>query len=89
MVNNSNNSGYTTLRSNIPNGGEQMREITIYQLKGEKFLVSENGRGVQTLSSHVLKHYLAEAGHKGKDYKKTRTILSRVGNTTVMTFKGA
>ena len=33
--------------------------------------------------------YLAEAGHKGKDYKKTRTILSRVGNTTVMTFKGA
>ena len=88
MVNNSNNSGYTTLRSNIPNGGEQMREITIYQLKGEKFLVSENGRGVQTLSSHVLKHYLEEAGHKGKDYKKTRTILSRVGNTTVMTFKG-
>ena len=66
-----------------------MREITIYQMKGDKFLVSESGRGIQTFSGHILKHYLEEAGHKGRDYKNTRKILNVKGNTTVLTFKGA
>ena len=66
-----------------------MREITIYQMRGDKFLVSENGRGIQTLSGHILKHYLEQVGHKGRDYKNTRKILTVKGNTTVMTFKGA
>ena len=65
-----------------------MIEITIYQLKGDKFLVTETGKGIQTLSGHILKSYLEQAGHKGKDYKKTRTILNTVGNTTVLSFKG-
>ena len=66
-----------------------MREITIYQMRGDKFLVSENGRGIQTLPGHILKHYLEQAGHKGRDYKNTRKILNVKGNTTVLTFKGA
>ena len=67
-----------------------MREITIYQMRGDKFLVSESGRGIQTITgSHILKHYLEQAGHKGKDYKNTRKILNVQGNTTVLTFKGA
>ena len=74
MANNSNNSGYTTLRSNIPNGGEQMREITIYQLKGEKFLVSENGRGVQKVKFPMRGARLAElvnTKHEGfESFKK-------------------
>ena len=62
-----------------------MREITIYQMRGDKFLVSENGRGIQTLSGHILKHYLEQAGHKGRDYKNTCKILNVQGNTTVLT----
>ena len=66
-----------------------MREITIYQLRGDKFLVTETGKGIQTLSGHILKSYLEQAGHKGKDYKNTRKILNVKGNTTVLSFKGA
>ena len=64
-----------------------MREITIYQMNGDKFLVSEAGRGIQTITgSHILKHLLNNAGHTGKDYKNTRKILNVKGNTTVMVF---
>ena len=64
-----------------------MREITIYQMNGDKFLVSESGRGIQTINgSHILKHLLNNAGHTGKDYKNTRKILNVKGNTTVMVF---
>ena len=64
-----------------------MREITIYQMNGDKFLVSESGRGIQTITgSHILKHLLNNAGHTGKDYKNTRKILNVKGNTTVMVF---
>ena len=64
-----------------------MREITIYQLRNDKFLISEAGRGIQTISgSHILKHLLNNAGHTGKDYKNTRKILNVKGNTTVMVF---
>ena len=64
-----------------------MREITIYQLRNDKFLILEAGRGVQTISgSHILKHLLNNAGHTGKDYKNTRKILNVKGNTTVMVF---
>lgn len=63
-----------------------MREITIYQINQDKFLVSEDGRGVQTLTSPQLRSHLFSAGHGGKDYKNTRQILNTMGNTTVMTF---
>ena len=64
-----------------------MREITIYQMNGDKFLVSESGKGIQTITgSHILKHLLNNAGHTGKDYKNTRKILNVKGNTTVMVF---
>ena len=67
-----------------------MREITIYQMKGDKFLVAETGKGIQTITgSHILKHLLEQLGHTGKDYKNTRKILNVKGNTTILSFKGA